>query len=111
VSIIILGSLASLLAGMMTVVGAMPALFGHGVSRRAQDALLGFAAGVMLAASFFSLIVPAIESAQILHGGRVIPAAIAAAGLLVGVLAISLANELIPHEHFVQGNKVPRQER
>ena len=53
-SIILLGSLASLLAGLMTLVGAIPALFGRHVTNRAQDVLLGFAAGVMLAASFFS---------------------------------------------------------
>jgi len=92
----------------MTVVGAIPALFGRDISHRAQDALLGFAAGVMLAASFFSLIIPAIEAASSRHGGTLIPATIAVIGVLLGVLVISAANELIPHQHFVQGKEGPR---
>jgi ZIP family zinc transporter len=107
VNIILLGSLASFLAGLMTVVGAIPALFGRDVSRRYQDVLLGFAAGVMLAASFFSLIVPAIEAAGALYGGRFVPGAIASVGLLIGVATVAAANELIPHQHFVQGRQGP----
>ena len=60
-STILLGFLASLGAGLMTGLGALPALLERSVSARVQDSLLGFAAGVMLAASFFSLIIPAIE--------------------------------------------------
>jgi ZIP family zinc transporter len=108
VNIILLGSLGSLLAGLMTVVGAIPALFGRDISHRTQDLLLGFAAGVMLAASFFSLILPAIEAAGVLYGGRFIPGTIAVAGVLIGVAAIAAANELIPHQHFVQGREGPQ---
>jgi ZIP family zinc transporter len=100
-----MGTVASLAAGAMTVVGALPVLFGRRVSIRAQDALLGFAAGVMLAASFFSLIIPAIEASERLYGGRYLPAAIAVAGLFLGVAAMALGNELIPHRHFVQGRQ------
>jgi ZIP family zinc transporter len=107
VNIILLGSLGSLLAGLMTVVGAVPALFGREISNRTEDALLGFAAGVMLAASFFSLIIPAIEAAERLHHARLVAAAIAVVGVLLGVALISAANELIPHEHFVQGKEGP----
>jgi ZIP family zinc transporter len=106
-NIILTGTLASLAAGLMTAVGAVPALFGRKISARAQDTLLGFAAGVMLAASFLSLIIPAIEAAAEIHGGRIVPAAIAVAGVLLGVAAISAANELIPHQHFVQGKQGP----
>jgi ZIP family zinc transporter len=107
VNIILLGSLASLLAGLMTAVGAVPALFGRDISYRAQDVLLGFAAGVMLAASFFSLIIPAIDAAGDLYGGQLIPATIAVIGILLGVVAIAAANELVPHQHFVQGREGP----
>lgn len=58
-----LGFVASLAAGLLTAVGALPVLFGHSISRRQNDVLLGFAAGVMLSASFFSLIMPGIEFA------------------------------------------------
>ncbi len=91
----------------MTVVGALPILFGRRVPARAQDALLGFAAGVMLAASFFSLTIPAIEAAERLYGGRYVPAAIAVAGLILGVAVMAFSNELIPHRHFVQGRQGP----
>ena len=70
-SLVLIGTLASLAAGAMTVVGALPTLFGRHVSDRARDALLGFAAGVMLAASFFSLIIPAIAAATRLYGGGI----------------------------------------
>ena len=104
---ILVGTLASLAAGAMTAVGAIPVLFGGTISMRTQDVLLGFAAGVMLAASFFSLIIPAIETTEALYGGTFIPALIAAGGTIIGVAAIALANELIPHRHFVQGREGP----
>jgi len=62
-----LGFLASLLAGLFTGVGALPVLFGRKVSQRTNDLLLGLAAGVMLAASFFSLIVPGMDIARASH--------------------------------------------
>jgi ZIP family zinc transporter len=61
-----LGFLASLAAGLVTAVGAIPVLFDRSVSRQINDISLGFAAGVMLAASFFSLIIPGIETARTL---------------------------------------------
>ncbi|MFB0563905.1 MAG: ZIP family metal transporter, partial [Candidatus Lokiarchaeia archaeon] len=60
-SLILLGTLASLIAGLATGIGSIPVLFFKTVSQRALDTMLGFAAGVMLAASFFSLILPAID--------------------------------------------------
>ena len=106
-NVIVAGSLASLAAGAMTAVGALPVLYGRSVSVRAQDLLLGFAAGVMLAASFFSLIIPAIAASVGLYGGAVVPAAVAAGGILLGVVAVAAANEWIPHRHFVQGRQGP----
>ena len=60
-NLILLGFLGSLSAGLMTTIGAIPVLFGKMPSERTRDTLLGFAAGVMLAASFFSLIVPSLD--------------------------------------------------
>ena len=110
-NVIATGTLASFLAGAMTAVGAVPALFGKRVSERMQDSLLGFAAGVMLAASFFSLTIPAIAAAARLYGGTFLPAGIAAGGLVLGAAAIALGNELIPHRHFVQGRQGPARGR
>lgn len=103
-NIILLGALASLGAGLMTGVGAIPVLFGRTISRRANDALLGFAAGVMLSASYFSLIIPGIDAATEQHGSITIAAFIAAGGIALGVLAVALLNEALPHEHFVKGH-------
>jgi ZIP family zinc transporter len=102
-----LGFLASFLAGLLTAVGALPVLFGRSVSQRMNDVLLGFAAGVMLAAAFFSLIIPGLEAARIIYGGSRITAAIAVAGVLFGVAFVAALNEWIPHEHFFQGAQGP----
>ena len=104
---ILLGSLASLAAGLMTGLGALPAWFGRSIGTRAQDILLGFAAGVMLAASFFSLIIPAIEHAAASHEGNWIPAIVAVVGVLLGAGAMMLADMLVPHWHPVQGRQGP----
>lgn len=106
-NLVLLGFLGSLAAGLMTTVGALPVLFGRAPSERTRDTLLGFAAGVMLAASFFSLIVPSLEISERLYGDGVAPAAIAVGGILLGVLAVAVLNRVLPHEHFVQGREGP----
>ncbi|MEM3040944.1 MAG: hypothetical protein QXG97_02810, partial [Nitrososphaerota archaeon] len=55
--IIYLGFVASLAAGLATGIGALPTLFIKNFSDNVMDVLLGFAAGVMLAATAFSLLV------------------------------------------------------
>ena len=55
-TIILYGFLASLAAGMMTTLGAIPSLFIKKISPKFEDTTLGFAAGVMLGASFFHLL-------------------------------------------------------
>ena len=104
---VLIGFLASLGAGLMTSLGAVPVLFGRTIGIRAQDILLGFAAGVMLAACFFSLIIPAIEYATVRFDGRWIPAFIAVAGVALGAGAMAAADALVPHWHPVQGRQGP----
>lgn len=106
-SSVALGFLGSLAAGSMTAVGAAPVLFGRIPSTRARDILLGFAAGVMLAASFFSLIIPALDAAAGLYGEGAAPAGIAVAGILLGMAAVVGLNEALPHEHFRVGREGP----
>ena len=91
----------------MTAVGALPVLLGREVSRTTTDALLGFAAGVMLAASFFSLLLPGIVIASDRYGPGVVPATIAVCGVLVGAAVILFLDERLPHEHFVTGREGP----
>lgn len=105
--LILLALLASTLTGLMTAVGAVPVLFGRVPSERSQDTLLGFAAGVMLAASFFSLIIPSIDISTELYGEGPWPAAIAVIGILLGALAIAMLDRWLPHEHFVMGREGP----
>jgi ZIP family zinc transporter len=107
-NIVLLGFLASLGAGLVTAVGAVPVLFGRSISRRTNDALLGFAAGVMLAASFFSLIIPALTAAEKYYAPGIFPAVIAVVGVLLGGGFIAILNEIVPHEHFAQGHEGPK---
>lgn len=107
VSLVTMGVLGSLAAGLMTAVGALPVLFTKTPNRGVRDLALGFAAGVMLAASFFSLIIPSLEASELRYGGSVVPAAIACAAILLGIGMVALLNELLPHEHFEQGREGP----
>ncbi|WP_422074722.1 ZIP family metal transporter [Tranquillimonas rosea] len=104
---LLLGFLGSLAAGMMTSVGALPVLFGRQPTRAFRDMSLGFAAGVMLAASFFSLIIPALDAAEGQYGDGAIPAAIACIAILIGMGAVAMMNEALPHEHFRTGREGP----
>jgi ZIP family zinc transporter len=95
-SIVLTGFLASLAAGLATVLGALP-LFGTGKpGPRLENGFLGFAAGVMLAASFFSLIIPALEQAQSTGFGRTASAGIVIAAVLIGGAFVGLLNRLVP---------------
>ena len=104
---VLLGFLASLGAGLMTGLGALAVLFGWNIKAKQQDILLGFAAGVMLAASFFSLFIPALERLEGSYAGSLIPALIAVVGTVIGAGAMAAVNELIPHSHPVQGRQGP----
>ncbi|MBQ4382252.1 MAG: ZIP family metal transporter [Oscillospiraceae bacterium] len=63
-----------------------------------QRALTGFAAGVMVAASIWSLIIPAIDQSQALGPWAFVPAA---AGFWIGVLFLLLLDRIIPHLHMM----------
>ncbi len=98
-NLLLLGFLASLAAGVATGVGALPVLFFRRVSQRVQDIMMGFGAGVMLAATSFSLIIPAVEAS----GEGVISAFIVASGILLGAIFLFLSDRYSPHEHFING--------
>lgn len=98
-SVIQIGLMASVAAGLATGVGGLPIFFGSKISPRTRDGMLGFAAGVMLAATSFSLIVPAIEYG----GGGVSGALIAVVGILAGGLFLDLVDKYSPHRHFIKG--------
>ena len=104
---VFLGFVGSLAAGLVTSLGALPVLFGKDISPRVSDAMLGFAAGVMLAASFFSLIIPGLDIAKSIFTHQWIAAIVVTAGVLLGAAFVGLLNEVVPHEHFMQGREGP----
>lgn len=93
------GFLLSLFAGLATALGAIPVFFIRTLSEKIQDIFMGVAAGVMLAATSFSLIVPALESA----GNGVWAATIVVISILLGGLFLHFLDAFIPHEHFIKG--------
>jgi ZIP family zinc transporter len=95
---------ASLVTAAATSAGALPAAFARHISERFQDALMGFSAGVMLAATSFSLLLPALERA-VDGGDKVAGAGVVALSLLAGALFLHLCNRYIPHEHFITGRE------
>ena len=94
--IILTGFLASLLAGLATGLGALPLLGSGRPSDRQENAFLGFAAGVMLAASFFSLIIPGIAHAESTGFSKMSAAAMVIAAMLIGSLFIGQLNRMAP---------------
>jgi ZIP family zinc transporter len=95
---VLMGIVGTVLTGFATGVGALPTLFTTNISERVLDALLGFAAGVMLAATAFSLIVPAIEL------GGIWPAVL---GISLGALFLAVLDHLLPHTHLIKGAEGP----
>ncbi len=91
----------ALIAGVgtwaVTAVGASLVFFTRGMPQRLLDALLGFAAGVMIAASVWSLLLPSIEIAG--HQGR-IPWLPGTVGFLLGGAALRFADRFLPHLHI-----------
>lgn len=85
---------------LMNLFGAALILVWRNPSERALDGMLGFAAGVMLAAAFTSLIIPGIEEYS---GGNPIPTLI---GVGLGALFLDRADKLVPHAHYLlTGNR------
>lgn len=95
------------IAALATALGTLPVLLSQQFSQRAYDTMLGFGAGVMLAASSFSLVLPALKVAREQGGSSWQAGGIVGAGILVGALAIHLLDRAVPHEHFVKGVEGP----
>jgi ZIP family zinc transporter len=96
--LIYIGFIASLLAGLATGAGALPIILVRKVPDSILDILLGFAAGVMLSATAFSLLIPAIE----LSGSL-----ISSVNFGIGALTIHLIDRFVPHLHPVAGAEGP----
>lgn len=94
-----------------TATGAIAAIALRDIAARTQDIMLGFAAGMMLAASSFSLILPGIEAAQALCGNQLLAACVVVSGLGLGVALMVGLDRFVPHEHEKSGRRGPAAKR
>lgn len=88
--------IAGLFTWSLTALGATAVFFKEEFTERSSDAMMGFAAGVMIAASFWSLLAPSIEILE--HRGATAWLGVAI-GFLAGAGFIRLADRLLPHLH------------
>lgn len=109
---LLLAAAASLVGGTLaTTAGALPVLFVDRLSARASNAMLAFAAGVMLAATVFSLLLPGFDLAQSALGSPRVAAIGVVVVMMAGGLAMALVHRLLPHEHFQKGHEGPGRSR
>ena len=88
---------ASVLTWSLTAAGAGAVFFFREIRRRALDTALGFTAGVMIAASFWSLLAPAIAMSENNGVPGWLPAAV---GFLAGGIVLRLIDRILPHLHL-----------
>ncbi|MCC7079559.1 MAG: ZIP family metal transporter [Burkholderiales bacterium] len=104
----LLGGLAGLGA---TALGAFAGLGLRKISKMVEDCMLGFAAGMMLAASAFSLILPGLEAARHISASAPLAALTVACGLALGTILMLGLDRFIPHVHEASGACGPAAER
>ena len=95
--------LGGLAAAGATAIGTLPVLLSRDFSQRTYDAMLGFGAGVMLAASPFSLVIPALAAARESGANNWLAGSTVGAGILIGAGLLLALDALVPHEHFIKG--------
>ena len=88
---------ATLFTWGVTALGASLVIFFKNLNQKLLDAMLGFAAGVMIAASFWSLLAPAIEMAE--HTSSLPVWVPALVGFLSGGLFLAILDKILPHLH------------
>jgi ZIP family zinc transporter len=100
--------LGGAVAALATALGTLPVLFSQKLPERLQDTLFGFGAGVMLAASAFSLIIPglaAAKNAAVFGGGNWAAGGVIGSAILLGGIVLMLMDRVLPHEHFIKGRE------
>ncbi len=91
--------LTALGVGGATVIGALLGFLFNNPSQKFNDAILSFAAGVMLAAAVVGLILPSLE-----YGGTgAIPIIVTVFGIFCGAIVLNLIDKLVPHLHRLTG--------
>ncbi|HAV92368.1 TPA: ZIP family metal transporter [candidate division WOR-3 bacterium] len=94
---VLLALIAGIFTWSITALGAASVFTVKSFSQRLTDVMLGFAAGVMMAASVWSLLIPSIEISQQLHYIKWIPPLV---GFLSGAAFLRLLDRLMPHLHI-----------
>lgn len=94
---IVLALFGTLFTYFMTALGASIVFLFKNYNKKILDGMLGFAAGVMIAASFWSLLAPSIELSRQMNKNPIIPTAI---GFLFGGFFIRLIDFILPHLHM-----------
>lgn len=89
--------LATLFTWFLTALGSGAVFVFKSIDRRVMDGMLGFAAGVMIAASYWSLLAPSIEMASEFNLPAWLPAAV---GFLLGGAFLRLVDMILPHLHL-----------
>ena len=89
-----LAFLTALGVGGATIIGVLIGFLFHKVPHKFNDAILGFAAGIMLAAAVLGLIVPSLEEGNIW---------ITVIGILTGAIFLNFADKVTPHLHHITG--------
>ncbi len=90
--------LTALGVGGATVIGALLGFIFKNPSQKFNDAILSFAAGVMLAAATVGLIMPSLE-----YGTGITPLIITVLGIFAGAICLNLIDRLVPHMHALAG--------
>ena len=90
-----------LVAALATGIGTLPIMFSRQLSDRVTDCMLGFGAGVMLAASVFSLILPGMEILKASSTSTWSAASSMGLSILLGAALLMAMEYLLPHEHFI----------
>lgn len=89
--------LATTFTWFVTALGASLVFFFREINRKTLDGMLGFTGGVMIAASFWSLLAPAIEMTAATGFSKAMPAAI---GFALGALFLYILDQFLPHLHI-----------
>lgn len=89
--------IATLFTWFLTALGAGLVFFFKSINRKVLDGMLGFAAGVMIAASYWSLLAPAIEMAEESSLPAWVPATV---GFLLGGFFLWIIDKILPHLHL-----------
>ena len=101
----VMGVIGALVTALSTSIGALPAMAKPNIRPRTQDILGGFSAGIMLAATAFSLIIPSLNMFREQSGSALASGFSASFMVLMGGVFLHICNRYIPHEHFVKGRE------